>query len=341
MARKIRCAFVSVLIGAALTFGGLVSGAVAAEKVTFFLDWIPYGKHSSFFAGVKYGIYKKFGLDVKIIPGKGSGLAVKTIGAKGADYGHADMGTLIMGKGNNPGLKVKQIAMLHHDNLFNIVFLKSSGIKVPKDLEGRKIGSSLTNSSRVVFPALAGAAGFDPNKITWVTMEASAQDPSLFAGRVDAIPSYRTRNPTVYKMAKKLGKPIGMFNYSDYGVDIYSNGIIGHEDTLRDKPNRTRRFVVSSLEAFQWSAANPAKAVGAFIEQHPHVSRDLARGHWEIGVDVAITKNTKRTGLGFMLRDKVQRTIDTMVKYKGLKRKPAPEEIYTNEFVGVYVRRGK
>ncbi len=164
MARKIRFAFVSIVVGAILAIGGAVSGALAAEKVSFFLDWVPYGKHASFYAGVKYGIYKKYGLDVTIQPGKGSGLSVKTIGAKGADYGHADKGTLIHGRSNNRDLKVKEIAMIHHNNLFNIVFLKSSGIKTSKDLESRKIGSAAMNSSKIVFPALARSRGWTPPK---------------------------------------------------------------------------------------------------------------------------------------------------------------------------------
>ncbi len=329
----------TVLIGAVLAFGGMVSGALAVDKVKFFLDWIPYGKHASFFAGVEYGIYKKYGLDVQIIPGKGSGLSVKTLGTKSVEYGHADAGTLIIARANNPDLKVKLIAMIHHNNLFNIVFLKKSGIKTPKDLEGRRIGSAPMNSSKIVFPAMAAAAGFDPKKVIWVDMEASAQDPSLFAERVDAVPSYRTRNPTVLKMAKKLGKAIGMFNYSDFGVDIYSNGIIAHEDTIKNQANRTRRFVVASMEAFKWSVENPDKAVGAFIKKNPTVSRDLARGHFDVGIDVLLTENTKRTGIGFMLREKMQNTIDTMYKYKKMKRKPSVEEIYTNEFVGVFPMR--
>ena len=337
--KRILIQLLSVFAVALLAVGGMVSGALAAEKVKFFLDWVPYGKHSSFFAGVKYGIYKKYGLDVTIQPGKGSGLSIKTIGAKRADYGHADMGTLIVNRGNNPDLKVKQIAMLHHNNLFNITVLEKSGIKHPKELEGKRIGSSVGNSTRIVFPALAAATGLNPCKVIWVDMQAASQNASLLAGKVDAIPSYNTVNPTLIKMAKKVGKRLRFLKYSDYGVDIYSNGLIGHEDTLRDKPNRTRRFVVASLEAFQWSVANPSKAVGSFIEKYPHVTRDLARGHWEIGVDVAITKNTKRTGFGFMVREKVQRTIDTMFKIKKPKSEPSADEIYTNEFVGVFLMR--
>lgn len=339
MAKRFGLFLMAVLLtGVFSGVGGLVSVA-QAEDVNFFLDWVPYGKHSSFYAGVKYGIYQKYGLDVKIQPGKGSGLSVKTLGAKGADYGHADMGTLIIARGNNPDLRVKQIAMLHHDNLFVVAFLKKSGIKNPKDLEGRTIGSAHMNSSKIVFPALAPFTGMDPGKVKWLDVQAASQEPSLFAEKVDAIVTYRTRNPTVLKMAKKLNKPVGFLNYSDFGVDIYSNGIIAHEDTIKDQPNRTRRFVVASLEAFKWSVENPAKAVGAFIEKNPSVSRDLARGHWEIGVDVAVTKETAKTGFGFMLRKKVQNTIDTMAKYRKLKSKPTPEQIYTNEFVGIFPMR--
>jgi NitT/TauT family transport system substrate-binding protein len=251
------------------------------------------------------------------------------------------MGTLIIARANNPDVRVKEIAMLHHDNLFVVAFLKKSGIKKPKDLEGRTIGSAVMNSSKIVFPALAPFTGMDPGKVKWMDMEASAQDPSLFAEKVDAIVTYRTRNPTVLSMAKKLKKPVRFFNYSDFGVDIYSNGMIAHEDTIKSQPNRTRRFVVASLEAFKWSVENPKKAIGAFIEKNPSVSRKIARGHWEIGVDVAVTKETGQTGFGFMLREKVQNTIDTMAKYRKLKSKPTPEQIYTNQFVGVFPVRNK
>jgi hypothetical protein len=95
------------------------------------------------------------------------------------------------------------------------------------------------------------------------------------------------------------------------------------------------------LEAFKWSVENPKAAIGAFIEKNPSVSRKIARGHWEIGVDVAVTKETSQTGFGYMLRKKVQNTIDTMAKYRKLKRKPTPDEIYTNQFVGVFPVRNK
>ena len=87
--KRILMQLLSIFTVALLAFGGMVSGALAADKVIFFLDWVPYGKHSSFYAGIKYGIYKKYGLDVTIQPGKGSGLSIKTIGVKGAEYGRA------------------------------------------------------------------------------------------------------------------------------------------------------------------------------------------------------------------------------------------------------------
>ena len=48
------------------------AGQAAAEKTTFLLDWIVFGKHAPFFAAQDMGFYKKVGLDVVYKRGFGS-----------------------------------------------------------------------------------------------------------------------------------------------------------------------------------------------------------------------------------------------------------------------------
>ncbi|MBI2880323.1 MAG: ABC transporter substrate-binding protein [Candidatus Tectomicrobia bacterium] len=325
-----------------LAFLGRVPQASAADGVSFILDWVPYGKHAPFYLGVDKGIYKQYGLDVKVLSGKGSGLSIKSVGAKGVEYAHADAGSLILARANEPNLRVKLIAMLHHNPLFNVVMLAKSPINSPKDLEGKKVGSPVVNSTRIVFPAFAELAKFDPNKVVWVDMEASAQNSSLFAERVDAIASYATQIPPMERMAQQLGKPIKSITFADYGLDVYSNGIIAHEDIIKNQSSLTRRFIIASLEAVKWSVEHPQEAIDVFLKHHPNSDRYIARGQFNVSVDVLLTKETMKTGIGFMNRDKMERTIDLMVRfYKGLKRKPSPEEIYTNEFVAVFPAKPK
>ena len=338
--KRILLGTLGILMGLGLLLGGTARRAAAAEGVRFILDWLPYGKHAPFYVGLDRGIYKQFGLDVEILRGKGSGLALKTVGSKAAEFGQADAGSLVVARANNPDLRVKLVAMLHHKPLFNIVTLAKSGIKTPKDLAGKKIASTAANATRTVFPAFAELAGLDPKKVTWVELEPAIIGASLFSGKVDAIAHYLTLLPAARGQAKKAGKPIQSMAFADYGLSVYSNGLIAHEDTIRDRAALARAFVRASLEAVKWSVENPEGAMTVFLKRFPTRNPTVQRGTFDVSVDVLLTENTKRTGIGFMLRDKMQRTIDLMLRFrKGLKRRPAPEEVYTNEFVAVFPKR--
>ncbi len=340
--KRILCGTLITLMGLGLVFGGAVRRASAAEGVRFIIDVLPYGKLSPFYVGVEMGIYKHFGLDVKVLPGKGSGLAIKTVGSKAAEFGHADAGSLVVARANNPDLRVKLVAMLHHKPLFNLVTLTKSGIKTPQDLAGKKIGSFGANATQKVFPAFAELAGLDPKKIAWVELEPRVLMASLFSEKVDAIAHYLTILPAVRAVAKKSGKPIQSMAFADYGLDVYSNGLIAHEDTIQNRAALARAFVRASLDAVKWSVENPGGAMAVFGKRFPTRNPVIDRGMFDVSVDVLLTENTKSTGIGFILRDKMQRTIDLMLKvHMGLKRRPTPEEVYTNEFVAVFPKRPK
>ena len=308
--------------------------AVRAEKVTFNLDWVPYGKHSGLYAAVAKGFYKAEGLDVRIIRGHGSSDTVKRISANSAEFGHADTGNLVAARGNSD-VKVKTVAMIHHKSLFVMYVLEKSGIKHPKGIVGRSIGASVGNATRIMFPAFAGVAGFDPGKVKWVDMQASSQLPSLIAERVDAVVTYATIGPSYFAAAKKVGKKALETLFADFGLDLYSNGIITQESRLKDNPNQVKRFVRATLKGLAFGVERPDEAMRFFIKKVPSVSPVLARAHLDLNNKHMVTEETKKTGIGVMLKNRMQFLVDTTFKYVPMKRKPALDEIYTNDFITV------
>jgi NitT/TauT family transport system substrate-binding protein len=311
--------------------------AVRAEKITFNLDWVPYGKHSGFYAAVEKGLYKAEGLDVNIVRGHGSSDTVKRIGANSAEFGHADAGNLVAGRGNSD-IKVKMVAMIHHKSLFVMYALKSSGIKTPADLPGRSIGSSVGNATRIMMPALAGIMKWDINKVKWVDMQNSSQLPSVIAGRVDATVTYATIGPSYFAAGKKAGKEVVEALFADYGLDLYSNGIITQESRLTKNPNQVKRFVRASLKGLAYGVEHPDEAMKTFIKKVPSVSATLARAHLNINNRHLVTAETKKTGIGVMLKERMQVLLDTTTKYVPMKRKPALNEIYTNDYITVKLK---
>lgn len=311
-----------------LVLGG---GSASAEKVTFVLDWIPYGKHAPFYVSLDKGYFKEAGLDVDIVRGSGSGDTVKVVNAERAEYGFADIGSLIIVRGQ--GGAVKMVAMVHHKSLHVIYALRGSGISRPKDLEGKKVGAVPGEATHALFPSLAVKNGVDQNKVEFTHTAFAVKVPSLLAGKVDAVVSFVTDLPSYTKAAKGVGKEIVPILYSDFGVDIYSSGVLVTDRRLKERSNEVKGFVQAVLRGLAWSVENPDPASDIFVKYHGTVDRALAREHWEIAVDHLITPETEKTGIGFMTREKMQYTIDVVVKGTPVPRVPTLEEISTNEFI--------
>lgn len=325
--------FVMALLVAGMSFLslGFLGPVGAADKVTFLLDWTPYGKHAFLYAGLDQGFYAKEGLEVSVVRGTGSADTVKNVAAKAGEFGHADASTLVIARAK--GAKVKLVGMFHHRSLHAIYALKKSGIAKPKDLAGKTIATSPGNASWVVLPALAAIAGFDMNTVKPILMAPPSMEPSLFAEKVDAIVTFATIGPSYVLAAKKTGKDFVEILYSDHGVDVYSNGMITTDDLLREKPALAERMVRAVYRALAWSVEHPEEALQAFLRRHPESTPEVARAHWEIKVRHLLTPETKQNGIGYMVSDRMKYTRDLIVKYYGLTEPVTAEELYTNDLI--------
>src|SRR5262245_49393314 len=88
---------------AAAAIGMTVSAASAQtarplEKITFLLDFVPYGKHVPFYAAIDKGFWKDAGFDVTIVKGEGSATTVSSYAAGTADFAMADTPALIIAR---------------------------------------------------------------------------------------------------------------------------------------------------------------------------------------------------------------------------------------------------
>lgn len=305
--------------------------AGAADKVTFLLDWTPYGKHAFIFAGLDQGFYAQEGLEVSVQRGTGSADTIKNVGAGLGQFGHADAASLVISRAK--GIKVKIAGMFHHKSLHALYTLKSSGIRQPKDLAGKSIGTSPGNASWVVLPALAAITGFDMKSVKPVFMAPPSMEPSLFSGKVDAIVTFATFGPVYDLAAKKTGKGYLEVLYSDHGVDVYSNGLITTDRVLQENPDLVRRVARGIFHALAWSVEHSDQALQSFLKRFPESSPAVAKGQWEVNLRHLLTAETKKFGIGYMVPERMKYTRDTIVKFYGVKEPVTAEELYTNDFM--------
>ena len=325
MKKRICCYLLSGLLSVCL------AGTAVAEKQLFLLDWILYGKHAPFFAALDFGFYKKNGLDIFYERGFGSGDTSKRIASKVAPFGFADTGTVVAAR--VAGAKVVEVGMIHAKAPYALYTLKAKAISSAKDMKGYNLGSPKANAARIMFPPFARKGGLDPGAVKWTTMKYGATLPSLLSGRVDGIVDYTTGGVTIMAKGKDVGKDVAEFRYTNVGFDVYSNGLIVHEDTIRENTDMVRRWVKANMEAWGYCLLYTQKCVQNFYQYAPGMSKKLVEGHYVEALNLLIDDGVKRNGLGWMTEEKMNVTIDLVTKYTPLKKRISAKDLYTNKFL--------
>ncbi|MEM1938072.1 MAG: ABC transporter substrate-binding protein [Candidatus Caldarchaeum sp.] len=326
---------VAVAAAGALFLPNVLNPPRQLEEVTFILDWIIYGKHVMYYPAIDQGIYEKYGLKVNIVRGYGSGDTIQKINAKQGEFGFADLGSLVILR--SQGAKVVMVGMVHHVMPHTIAYVKGKSINTPKDLEGKTMSTPAGNAVWVLFPAFARAVGIDPAKVNFVPADVPVARAALLSGQVDMTGMFWGEKGALDTEAAKLGIQLGYFRYSDYGLDLYSNGIIVHEDLLREKPDLVERFIKATFEGIWWSLKNPDQSLDIYMKYNPEQVKEVARLEWIYGgIDMYgdIPKMAKNPlQLGWMDPNKVKRTVDVISQFYQLQRPVTPDELYTNRFV--------
>ena len=320
--------------GWAIAFGFLLlwgAGSGNAEEAVFNLDWIPYGRDAGVYAAKAEGFYQKEGFSVSFLKGQGSADSIKRLELAKADYGMPDAGTLVISR--SKGAKVRLLGAIHDKSTITIYYLEGSGIKTPKDFEGKTLADAPFSSSHRVFPAFALANGADPTKVKWVFMDPGSLAPSLLAGKVDGVTIYITNLPSVRQAAERAGKKLKWMLYADHGLDTYANSLATTDARIAEKPDQVRLFVHATMKGVAWAVENPEKAADHLLKEHPTLHRETALEHWKITIEHLLTPRAQEKGIGYIDRGKMEFTRDKMLEAHKMDVKMPVEELFTNDFL--------
>ena len=318
---------------AAVTLALLAAGlpASAQTPIKFTLDWVFQGPTSPFLLALDKGYYKQAGLDVTVDPGQGSAGAVQRVATGAYEMGFADVNSTIEYNAKNPGKEVLCVFMAYDFGPFGVYALKKSGIKVPKDLEGKKLGAPVFDASFRLFPAFAKKNGIA--KWEHVNLTPQLREQSLVQGSVDFISGHYFSSMLDLKARGVKFDDIVAMRYVDYGLDLYGNGIIVSPQMAKNE-QAVIGFIAATLKAWKDVIADNKAGIAAATKRDPLIDEALELERLQISLQTNIlTPYVKANGMGDVDPARFARSVALVSDAFNLSPAPAPEKIFTNKFL--------
>lgn len=309
--------------------------AQSSRKVTFMQAWLPDGSNMFIYAAKNMGFYKRRGIDLEISRGFGSVAASQAIGAGKFDFGMAAVAAGVQQSAK--GIELVHMGTAHYDSTMGIAVLADSPIKTPKDLEGRKLGSTVTSGEYPFLPLFAKNAGLDLEKVQRVQLDAQVRNRALLSKDVDAISAFA--GSSIPSLAAQ-GVETRFIPYSRYDVPLYGLALITQARRLGQDPALCQAVVEASLEGLAFALKNPEEALEAFGNELKEMAMTkTGMDQIRIGFGMyALTslKPPAKNGLGWQDPEAIKQQTDLVMEYVAEKgdARPALDRIYTNRFTG-------
>ena len=331
---------IALLCAAAVSFT-TASYAADPVKIRFILNWKYQGPQAWFFVAQDKGYFKAEGLDVQMDQGEGSGAAVTRVASRAYDIGFGDINALTVFAAQHPEDSPKAVFMLYGVSPFTIYSMKDKNITSPKQLEGKTLGAPVDDAPFKLFPAFAKATGIDAKKVNWKHMQPSLREQMLVRGDVDAVSGYiNTVWFSLRKIYKDPGEKVNVMKYSDFGLNLYSNAIIVSKDFIQKNPKAVAGFLRAISKGFEDVLADPSMGVEAALKRQPLLDPQIELENLIATVNIEIASpESKKIGIGDVDDARLKKGIDVVVDAYDLKRTPAPDEVFTREFLPPRDRR--
>jgi NitT/TauT family transport system substrate-binding protein len=317
---------------AGLALGGTLSAPAIAQgpqAVTLRLDFIPQGYHAPIFYGVKKGFYKEQGIDLQVSDGKGTNVALQAVVSGSDQIVVANYASLIQSV--SVGMPVVGIGGMIQKLPDSIIALGGSGIKTPKDMEGKTMSIPPKSGVFRFFPAFCTLTGVDINKIKLVQVDPAVTLQLLIGKQVDFSSAWVFTDASRLAAQMPMEKPMVM---ADYGVNILGNGFTVRKDTLTSQGPMLKRFMAATDRSYIEGIKDFEGAATAMIEARPAANsvETLQRECREMK-PFTYTKRTEGKPFGYTAKEDWQDTIDILTKYFGMDKPVNIADLYTNDFL--------
>jgi NitT/TauT family transport system substrate-binding protein len=247
------------------------------DQVTYWTGFGLFGREAPVFVAIEKGYFAEENIEVTVEPGRGTIDNTTAVVEGTADFALVDLTGALLAYGQEAvpvGSTV--VAAVQQQTVFSIMALESSGIRTPKDLEGKHVGDAAGSFGPLLWPVYADLAGIDASE---VNMDNTYQPQDLFGlvngGQVDAIGQFLVGAATLEAIA---GEPAVVLPFSDVLRDLYGVGVVTSTETASQDPDLVQRFNRAFFRGLADAIANPEEAAQIHVQHVPEQNPDAVAG---------------------------------------------------------------
>ena len=227
------------------------------DKLVLQLKWTPQAQFAGYFVAKEKGYFADENIDVEIKPG---GVGINPVDVLVA----GDVNVAVAWTGNvlpaiAKGEDIVNIGQGFQNSGMVLIAKKSSGILLPKDIKGKKIGVWPGGNETEPFAFIA-KQGLDRDKDVQIISQGF--DMNQFLNDEIQVASAMTYNELelVYEAGIKP-EDLTIFNLQDNGVGMLQDGLFVKRDFLDKNQDLLARFLRASMKGWDYSIMNQEAAV--------------------------------------------------------------------------------
>jgi NitT/TauT family transport system substrate-binding protein len=266
----------AVLATAALAFAACGDDDDSADEggsgqadatTTLKVSYVPYVGAAPFELGIDKGFFKKRGLEIQQSEGPAPAPIMAQVTSGQLDVGFTTIPALIAAVSGGAPLQAISAfdGVIDPDNPQGAILVKEgSGIKSPKDLEGKKVGVvALQSELDVLLHEVVRRDGGDQEKVQSVQVPFPEMLAALKADRVDAVVDVEP----FLTLAEEEG---GYEAISFPEVEVVPNravtAFVASKDFIADNPEVIEKFKAAMNESLEYADSHPEEAQQTMTE---------------------------------------------------------------------------
>jgi NitT/TauT family transport system substrate-binding protein len=129
-------------------------------------------------------------------------------------------------------------------------------------------------------------------------------------------------------------KDFRWFNYGEYGLDLYSNGVMVSQKLLKDNPKAVAGLVRAINRAIKEVIANPDAGIATLVKVEPLLNAGIEKKRITYALNNLMNApEAAEIGIGDLKDDRLTRSIDVIVEAYKLKAKPMASDVFNRSFL--------